>query len=495
MQSLVDLIYTPLADWQESARLAFAGALPARYQRVSPDDLSEAAATTNNRFQLRVNASTGERDVPFAALIAPRQERSGPYGGMSFVLFPSKEAGQPALIGMVVGTNGLAPDEDVLGRPGHARKVRAITAWLRSRGAPFAWAKQDPVRIDLRLPRTVEPRLEHWDQAAERYGHVLYGLVVPPEERGQNDAVVEDALKAFLDLFFEERRIGVMAAARQDSERIRRSWMATTLPTTSDDDVCGLLARRKYVVLEGPPGTGKTEMATRILREKYAGRGRIIQFHPGTTYESFIGGLAPEQGGSMGFTLAPRAGHLMEAARAASASNEPYLLVIDEVNRADLAKVLGEAIYLFEPGHHDRAVAMAHDFPDTGNELRLPTNLHVLGTMNSADRSIAILDLAVRRRFAFVPLWPQLSVVEAAGGTRMAQAFHELLSIFLDHATDDAFALMPGHAYFLADDANASTRLKTEVAPLLREYLTQGYVAPFADEVQAWLNALADSPV
>jgi len=231
-------------------------------------------------------------------------------------------------------------------------------------------------------------------------------------------------------------------------------------------------------------------MATRILREQYAGHGRIIQFHPGTTYESFIGGLAPEQGGAMGFTFAPRAGHLMEAAKVASASNDPYLLVIDEVNRADLAKVLGEAIYLFEPGHHDRAVAMAHDFPDTGRELRLPPNLHVLGTMNSADRSIAILDLAVRRRFAFVPLWPQLSVVEANGGERMARAFHELLSIFLDHASDDAFALMPGHAYFLADDANASTRLKTEVAPLLREYLTQGYVAPFADEVQAWLNAL-----
>jgi len=85
-------------------------------------------------------------------------------------------------------------------------------------------------------------------------------------------------------------------------------------------------------------------------------------------------------------------------------------------------------------------------------------------------------------------------VVEQAAGERMAHAFHELLSIFLDHASDDAFSLMPGHAYFFASDEHADVRLRTEVAPLLREYLTQGYVAAFADEIQAWLNALADGP-
>ena len=117
------------------------------------------------RFQLRVNASDRDRDVPFAALIGPDQETSGAYGGMSFVMFPSKEEGQPALFGMVVGTHGLAPDEDILSRPGHARKARAISNWLRERGMPFTWAKQDPVRIDLKLPRSL---LQPWIAGAKR---------------------------------------------------------------------------------------------------------------------------------------------------------------------------------------------------------------------------------------------------------------------------------------------------------------------------------------
>ncbi len=175
---------------------------------------------------------------------------------------------------------------------------------------------------------------------------------------------------------------------------------------------------------------------------------------------------------------------------------KPYLLHIDEINRADLAKVLGEAIFLFESQDDGkRQVSLPHFFIEPiGQILQLPANLHILGTMNSSDRSIAILDIAIRRRFAFIKLWPQTAVVQRLACSRMLEAFQDLLSIFVEYASDDALNLMPGHAYFLeADDKRAIQVLQTNLYPLLEEYLAQGYVSGFSEHILAymqWLRSL-----
>jgi 5-methylcytosine-specific restriction protein B len=111
--------------------------------------------------------------------------------------------------------------------------------------------------------------------------------------------------------------------------------------------------------------------------------------------------------------------------------------------------------------------------------------------MNSADRSIAILDVAVRRRFAFMSLWPSLEVVEDRGCDLTQRAFKELVSIFVEHAPDDALALVPGHSYFLGEDeGQAKVKLQTNLAPLLREYIAQGYVSGFAESIRSYLQWL-----
>jgi 5-methylcytosine-specific restriction protein B len=477
---LLDLVYSAdLRRWTEQAQAAFAklyGGSGGRYP-------SRAEGT------IKLRAPVPE--IPFAALINPSNPPSGPYGGMSFVICPVESA--PSLVAMIAGTQGLSPDEAILARPGHARRVQAICSWLNKKAdKQVAWAKQDPVRIDLEIPAEVKRRFAQYASVFGKYGSVIYAVFAPNGEKSLTDF----AVKALLDLTLQERGVEPLKDAQVEAKQIECEYFAHLLPSVDEDQVAALLANRRYVILEGPPGTGKTRMAyERILHGRYAGHGSVIQFHPNTTYENFVGGLAPvssEKG--LGFAFAPCKGALMRAAESASRDpSKPFLLVIDEINRADLGKVLGEAIYLLEPeAEKPREINLAYDFgAPFGAKLQLPSNLHILGTMNSADRSIAIVDVAVRRRFGFVPLWPQADEVSKQGGKLMQEAFQRLLSIFVEYATADAFNLMPGHSYFLVKDDNEAARsLRINLAPLLREYLAQGYVAAFSDSVRAYLQWL-----
>ncbi len=489
LQDLQKLMLTPPhgEEWAERNQAAFRSLLGApngRYPVSSEKDLA-----------VRAPGMSSEKGVPFAAYIHRSNPTSGAYGGMSFAFFPVEDG--PCLLSLVVGTQGLSPDETILSRPGHARKVQAICGWLNQRfgqGQLVAWAKQDPVRIDLNVPDDIRKAFAGCGAVFERYGRVLYALF-----RSTDAEAIETALAAFLDLLFEERGHAVLKAAEEDSQRIREGWFGHLFPSVSVESVADLLCERRYVILQGPPGTGKTRMALQLLQQTYRGRGLSIQFHPNTTYESFVGGLAPVHGaGALGLQFAPQAGFLMQAAaQALKERDRPFLLHIDEINRADLAKVLGEAIYLLEPDDEEpRRIQLSHDFgAPFGRTLHLPRNLHIVGTMNSSDRSIALVDVAVRRRFAFVKLWPDSQVVRKHGGPLMQKkAFPDLLSLFVEHAAAETLELVPGHSYFLEkDDDQARHRLQVTLAPLLEEYLAQGFVGGFAEPVRAylqWVNSL-----
>jgi len=406
---------------------------------------------------------------------------------MSFVIFPVEDG--PAMIAMGVGTQGLSPDENIIGKPGHSRKMNAIVRWLNdqySGDKPIAWAKKDAVRTDITVPQNVVNAYPEYRNVFERYGEEIYGFCIAEDE------VVEPALKAFLDFNFEERGYTPLSNAQDEFENIKRSYFSYLMPTVTQAKVGKLLKQRKYVVLQGPPGTGKTRLANKLLAEDYGDRGMTIQFHPNITYENFIGGLFPKSTQSeLGLNFEITRGHLLDAVEKAYSTDGDVLLVIDEINRADLAKVLGEAIYGLEP-YEDRTIQLPYDFGgDIGQELTFPDNLHILGTMNTADRSIAILDVAIRRRFAFLSMWPQSEVVQDKGSDITQDAYHKLLSIFINYASEDAFDLMPGHSYFIAhENVDPATQMQTNLIPLLKEYLAQGYVANFADAIHAYIQEI-----
>lgn len=464
---------------------------------VQPTARQALVALFGDRYHTRHASQTEIRDaygrtaelahVPFAGLLPQDSNPSGPYGGMSVVWFPRPEGG--SLITLVVGTLGLHPDEALLGRPGHRRRVAALRAHLGAQGVRV-WTKSDPTALGASLPSVVTVDFPGHAAAFGRYGPFIYACAeIGPQT---SDAQADATLAAFLDLYAYERGWQVLAAHRPAVDAYIAGLTAALFANPTTVDVTGLLQERRFVVLQGPPGTGKTRMADAIRSGPvFAGRGLPVQFHPAITYEDFVVGLAPAPTlDTLRFRIRP--GWLLQAIEAAEQSSEPYLLQIDEINRGDLGKVLGEAIYLFEPGE-DRQIVLPHAWREQ-THLRLPENLHVLGTMNTADRSIAGMDLAVRRRFAFVTVHPDRQPIAEQGQALAVAAFDRLTRAFVEYAGDEALALLPGQAYYLADNGDAlRRRLRYELLPLLDEYLTAGLLGGAAPEVQSCRDWVADA--
>ncbi|WP_309064908.1 McrB family protein [Microbacterium sp.] len=190
---------------------------------------------------------------------------------------------------------------------------------------------------------------------------------------------------------------GLAAATHLD-----QSWLAK---------VTSALHRRGQVILYGPPGTGKTYLA-RALADRLAKPGSVvkrIQFHPSYTYEDFFAGYRPVTDAAGQLTFSLTRGPLREIADEARKNPDvPHVLMIDEINRANLSKVFGELYYLLEYRNDAIDVLYAGSGDDGGKSFTLPANVLIVGTMNTADRSIALLDSAMRRRFSFFELHPDV---------------------------------------------------------------------------------------
>ena len=251
------------------------------------------------------------------------------------------------------------------------------------------------------------------------------------------------------------------------------------------------LRTRKNLILQGPPGTGKTWLAKRLafalIGERDERKVRAVQFHPNLSYEDFVRGWRPVGDGK----LALADGVFMEAIRAASANpSAKYVVVIEEVNRGNPAQIFGELLTLLEADKRSPRDAVELCHPDEKGERRVhvPENLHVIGTMNIADRSLALVDLALRRRFAFVTLAPSLGVawsdwVVREGGLdpTLVEDIRRRITELNDRIAGDprlGSQFRIGHSYvtpthYLEPGATKDwfrQVVETEIGPLLEEY-------------------------
>ena len=249
-----------------------------------------------------------------------------------------------------------------------------------------------------------------------------------------------------------------------------------------------LLTRRPQVILAGPPGTGKTYVAERVANYLTEGRPeavQIVQFHPTFSYEDFVEGLRPTaENGQVTFDVVE--GKLIKIADYARKVDHRVVLVIDEINRANLPSVFGELLYLLE--YRDKEIQLLHR-----EKFSLPNNLFIIGTMNTADRSIRSVDTALRRRFDIFDCSPRAEVLER---------YYDRESNISDEVEDlvDGFKLLNdklsnhidhhhtvGHSFFMRATYTASDLRRTwhrQILPLIGEYFFDqpGLVEEFALE-------------
>lgn len=280
-------------------------------------------------------------------------------------------------------------------------------------------------------------------------------------------------------------------------------------------ELADLLRFKKNIIIEGAPGVGKTYELYRIITRlcqpelKYASdatlrhvfdklkaerRVEYVTFHQSFDYEEFVEGLHPltNEAGNISYEI--KSGIFKQICEEAHKNDQPYILVIDEINRGNVSKIFGDLITLLEP---DKRAGMKNQvkvrLPYSGESFAIPGNLYIIGTMNTADRSLDPLDYAMRRRFAIVKFKPICLEAEGFNDTLFKMVSELFIKNFADYDEDYNITIEPsdclaedikpedvwiGHSYFIMQDEQMGDvtrmRIQYEIIPLLEEYIKDG---------------------
>jgi len=430
---------------------------------------------SSNTVAASVQASNGAGNyamVPWVRLFDIRMSPNARTGWYIVLLFAKD--GQRVYLSLNQGTSELSKQE-VASRASRAREERLsgdVNALL---------AKNFMTEIELGQGGLADGYVAG-NVIAKRYGL----NEVPNDELLLNDL---EALLPLLKKLYEDNEEIVSVTRREEGDNSMSDPNLEALcadiywnPADALELIGGLTDGSPQIILTGPPGTGKTWVASKIAKYILAQEGgisyadvddaavRLVQFHPSYGYEDFVEGLRPVPRGN-GFEFVEHPGIIRQMAHAAE-NGLPQILIIDEVNRANIPRVFGELMYLLE--YRDEKIHLQY-----GGEFRLPKNIYIIGTMNNADRSVRTIDLALRRRFDFFELAPNMQVLESFYKTRR----NELGATLWDGLTKlnqrieselGVRHLSVGHSYFMKTEGMDKSQLdkiwKQQIFPLIEDY-------------------------
>lgn len=417
-----------------------------------------ATGKQNNRDEYLKGAYFG--------FIRDEEEYNGAFHDFSLAIFPQID-NKACVIALGIGSLGFANDYDIASLPW----VRRLFSRLRKEGRK-TYFKNDFSDIEsssLDLMAEIKNNYPDLKKVIDTYKKVLPAAEILD---------FSDEKKDEANLYTMKQWVATYAIMRNWPNKTQLKKVIEFMPKTQrktldTGEIYKILVKDRFVVLQGAPGTGKTYSALEVARK--FDKVYFEQFHAETTFSDFIYGIRPKLN-TDSLAYEAKEGVLLQSIKYAKKNpNEIVLLIVDEINRANLSNVLGPVFYLFEKNQSNHI----YSFMIGDDSLKeFPENLYVIATMNTADRSLAVVDFALRRRFTWLTLKPH-----ALEKDFQSDYFDDFDNIFQKYASDDELNLQPGQSYFIAkDETEMKERLEYELLPLIKEYLNEGYLIKAKDE-------------
>lgn len=425
----------------------------------------------------------------YFGFIHPEEQTSGPFHDFSLTIFPNDQ-NKPWLICLGIGSSGFKNDYELATYPGLRRLFAKLT---NERG----FCKSNFSDIETSLPKSITSRedIQHIKNTIKTYTKVLPACQIIDDPNSYEGKKI---ISAFIAGYAKLRDWPSNKNHRKAISEAIEPFIETD-DIDETEEIKNLINERKYIVLQGPPGTGKTRTAKSVA-ENIDAKTFFTQFHAETTFSDFIFGIRPDTENEK-LRYQTYLGNFSRAVKyAVENTSEKVILIIDEINRANLSNVLGPVFYLFE--HKMDTSNVEVEIAPNLKVTKLPENFFVIATMNTADRSLAVVDFALRRRFAWYNKSPKiikgsskkLGNISVTKITEEEYFFKEdfaaIEEIFDWYATSNELNLQPGEGYFIAgSEIEMRNRLRFEIFPLIKEYLQEGLLRNATEEFNNYFSS------